>query len=185
LYNIKPEKAEVMSLGFTKRIKTSDFIFSVETYYKTMSGLTEYKEGGAPLNDYTVSWDSRITTGNGNAYGLELMLQKNTGKLQGWGSYTLAWANRTFGDLNSGKAFPYKYDRRHNFSLAATYGFAIAKKHKRTISMNFVYASGYAMTLLGNETTLNLPDNRTVIVKDFSDRNNFRTPASHRLVISY
>lgn len=183
--NIKPEKADVVSLGFTKRIKTSDLIFSAETYFKTMSGLTEYKEGGAPLNDYTVSWDSRITTGNGNAYGLELMLQKNTGKLQGWGSYTLAWANRTFDDLNLGKTFPYKYDRRHNFSLVATYDFAITKKHRRTFSMNFVYASGYAMTLPGNETTLNLPDNRTVTVKDFSNRNNFRTPASHRLDISY
>ena len=183
--NIRPEKAEVISLGITKRIKANDLIFSAETYYKTMSGLTEYKEGAAPLNDYTVSWDSRITTGNGNGYGLELMLQKNTGKLQGWGSYTLAWANRTFEDLNGGKTFPYKYDRRHNFSLVATYDFAITKKHKRTFSMNFMYASGYAMTLPGNETTLNLPDNRTITVKDFSERNNFRTPASHRLDVSY
>jgi hypothetical protein len=64
-----------------------------------------------------------VFTGNGRAYGLEIILKKNYGKLTGWASYTLGRSERTFDAINHGKTFPARFDRRHDLSIAASYAF--------------------------------------------------------------
>jgi hypothetical protein len=91
-----------------------------------MKNLIAYKDGSG-LFELT-DWQDRITQGEGKAYGLEFFLQKKTGKLSGWIGYTLAWNNRQFSDLNQGKAFPYRYDRRHDISIVAIY--ELSKKNQ-------------------------------------------------------
>ena len=45
-----------------------------------------------------------------------LFLQKKKGLTTGWIGYTLSWTNRKFENINFGEWYPYKYDRRHDFS---------------------------------------------------------------------
>ncbi|MDH3650312.1 MAG: hypothetical protein OEQ53_11550, partial [Saprospiraceae bacterium] len=68
----------------------------------------------------SLSVDSALVYGKGWSYGAEFFLRKNTGRLTGWASYTLSWTDQKFADLNFGRAFPFKYDRRHNFALVGS-----------------------------------------------------------------
>lgn len=153
---------------------------SVEGFYKTMSNLIEYKEGA---NFFSASndWQDKITSGNGYSYGAEVLLQKNLGKLSGWIGYTLSWSMRQFDALNFGKEYPYKYDRRHDISVAVTYKF----NNHIDAGLTWVYGTGNAVSLptekyytyAGNTT--NTYSNG--VVESYDGRNGYRTPAYHRM----
>ena len=57
--------------------------------------------------------------------------------------YTLSWTNRQFDQLNNGKWFPYKYDRRHDVKIAVVHN--INKRIQ--LSADWVYGTGVATTL--------------------------------------
>lgn len=119
--------------------------FSVEGYYKEMDGMIEYKEGtnfflGFEEND----WQNRVESGGtGTAYGAELLLQKKTGKTTGWIGYTLSWNNRQFENINGGKEYPYKYDRRHDLSIVVSHEF----NERISVAGTWVYGTGNAITI--------------------------------------
>lgn len=159
-----------------------------------MDGLIEYKEGSSFLNT-DADWQDKIEMGNGESYGIELFGQKKTGKLTGWVGYTLSWNNRTFENLNFGKQYPYKYDRRHDISVAGVY----ALNERIELSGAWVYGSGNSLNLpqasyLGQDyNRRNLPsttDSPGEVfyslnqVNTFGDRNSFRMVAYHRLDLS-
>lgn len=119
---VKPQDADQYALGIARNVFSNQFEFSVEGYYKRMRNVIEYKEGA----DYLTSsrgntWQSQVAAGEGESYGLELLLQKKSGRLTGWVGYTLAWANRVIPEVNYGKVFPYKYDRRHDLHIVGVY----------------------------------------------------------------
>ena len=60
---------------------------SVEGFYKQMDNLLEYREGYS-LSKPTDDWTQSVATGKGEAYGLELLLQKLSGNTTGWIGYT-------------------------------------------------------------------------------------------------
>ena len=94
-----------------------EYELSLEGYYKTMSNLITYKAGYSNLSS-TESWENSVETGGiGESYGVELFIQKKKGKNTGWIGYTLSWTNRKFDNINFGEWYPYKFDRRHDFSL--------------------------------------------------------------------
>ena len=116
-----PQESWQAALGFAKSIG-EDYEYSVETYYKDMKNVLSYREGAAYIDVVDLTpWEDKVTQGTGNAYGLEFFLQKKTGRLTGWASYTLSWNNRQFADINNGEAFPFRYDRRHELSLTGSY----------------------------------------------------------------
>ena len=113
--NLKPSEADQIILGVHKDL-TDDkmYRFTIESYYKKMRNLLEYKEDavfsfGLPLED-------QFTSGDGTSYGVELFLEKRFGDLTGWIGYTWAYTTRDFADLNQGKEFFPRYDRRHDVS---------------------------------------------------------------------
>ncbi len=140
--NIKPQRSNQVALGLAKNFN-SNYEISLETYYKTMNNLIDYKDGTTFLNVQT-DWRDKVTTGGkGVSYGAELLAQKKTGKVTGWIGYTLSWTNRQFDDLNHGKWYPYKYDRRHDISVALTH----AWNDRMDFSAVWVYGTGNAVTL--------------------------------------
>ena len=178
---VKPQESWQAAIGAAKTIG-SDYEISIEAYYKRMNNLIAYKDGSG-LFELT-DWQDRITQGKGEAYGLEFFLQKKTGKLSGWIGYTLAWNNRQFTDLNEGRAFPYRYDRRHDISIVAMY--EISKKIN--ISGTWVYGTGNAVTLpksrYGVVVTGENPDYSYLTnVEQYGDRNSYRMNPYHRLDI--
>ena len=174
--NIQPQLADQVAVGYFRNFgKNNDYEFSAETYYKIYQNQIDYIDGADLLLNENLEGD--LLTGDGRAYGLELYLKKNTGKLNGWISYTLARTERQVNGINNNEWYPTRFDRTHNL-----YAVAIYKLSKRVeISANFLYASG---------TPTTFPTNRfefegLVVPHNADDtRNNFRIPASHRLDLS-
>ena len=117
--HIKPQTSWQPAIGIAKTL-WKEYEFSVESYYKNMNNVISYKEGVSFLgleND----WQDKVTQGKGESYGAEIFLQKKRGKTTGWLGYTLSWTNRQFDDINGGKTYPFKYDRRHDLELVVTH----------------------------------------------------------------
>ena len=180
--SVKPMNSHQVALGCVYAWNKNIDI-SVEGFYKTMDNLIEYKEGASFFNS-TTSWEEKIEMGEGWSYGIELLLQKHSGKTTGWIGYTLSWANRKFQNISFGEVFPYKYDRRHDISVAIT--------HKLNDHIDFgltwVYGTGNAVTL-GFEKYLSMYDVMysmmyyPELIEHIEHRNNYRMPSYHRLDI--
>lgn len=196
---IPAQLSSQVSLGFYQSIFNNRFNVSIEAFRRTMKNVIEYQEGASFLNNSTVGWEDKVTVGNGEATGIEFLLQKNTGKWTGWLSYTLSKSTRTFGDLNQGLSFPYKYDSRHNIALTLNYEW----RKNKSFSCNFFYNSGIPLQISTAQYNAVSPA-RSVKTVGFlgpyvpdqyysyfnqlsllSDRNTFRAPAYHRLDVSY
>lgn len=190
--SIGPERSAITSVGFAYNYH-SDYEISLEGYYKEMEGLIEYKDGASYLNIES-DWQTKVESGNGESYGAELLIQKKTGRVSGWLGYTLSWTNRTFQNLNFGRTFPYKYDRRHDVELALAYKW----KDNKEFSCTWVYGTGNAVSLptslyYGAQNDFN-PRNPYLGRNDYPSwtateyydgRNNYRMRAYHRFDISY
>ncbi len=148
---------------------------SVEGYYKTMENVIEYKEGANFLNNAD-NWESKVAVGNGHSYGAELFLQKKKGRFTGLAGYTWSRTVRQFPELNNGKQFPYRYDRRHDIKLAGVY--KIAKDIE--CSAEWVYGTGNALTV----PLSYYKDATGNIVQVYGSRNGYRMPAYHRADVS-
>ncbi|MBI3233500.1 MAG: TonB-dependent receptor plug domain-containing protein, partial [Bacteroidetes bacterium] len=176
--NVAPGKSNQVSLGYYKSINKYKTTFSVETYYKWLNDVIDYKEGAVLfLND---NYESELVKGNAKAYGFEFLAQKDVGKLSGWIAYTLSWSKSTFPDLNGGKTFFSNNDRRHDISVVANYEF-----NKRfSMSAVYVYSSGRPFTprisqfLMPNPTLTNVD-----VLPIYTDRNTVRLHAARRLDI--
>jgi len=138
---LRPQKADQVALGFAHNYR-EDYELSFEGYYKTMKDVPDYKEGAGLLN-MNEAWEQQILQGAGNSYGMELFAQKKTGTFTGWVGYTLSWTDRCFDELNGGKRFPYKYDRRHDMSIAFMKRY---ERTKRKVASIVVYGSNVAST---------------------------------------
>lgn len=188
---VKPQTSEQFAIGVAKDFFEKDYSVTFEGYYKTMNDVIAYKEGASFIaldnlgSGKTTNWEDNITSGQGWAYGGELLFRKQTGKLTGWLGYTLSWSERQFDELNLGKKFFARYDRRHDISLVGIY-----KPHERiTYSATWVLSSGNNYTL-PNLQRINIPDGFPIIkpedselfTEDFiTERNNFRAETNHRL----
>lgn len=140
---IKPQESNQVALGYFHNFKDNMFETSVEAYYKTMHNQIEYKEGSQPSDNVFDNPDNAFTFGKGWAYGAEFFIKKSRGKFTGWIGYTLSWTWRQFNEINYGKQYLAKYDRRHDVSVVLTYD---ASK-QWNFGMVWVYGSGNRGTL--------------------------------------
>ncbi len=147
---IKPQQSWQVALGVAKTIN-EDYELSVEGYYKEMQNVISFKEGASFLFGLENDWQSKVTQGDGESYGLELFFQKKRGRTTGWIGYTLSWNYRQFDEINSGRKFPFRYDRRHDVSVVVNHDFS----EKIGISAAWVYGTGNAITL----NTITYPNN--------------------------
>ncbi len=171
--NIKPQIADQVSLGYEKYALNNLIKFSVEGYYKKLKNQVDYKNHADIVLNPEMEGELRF--GSAEAYGLEFLLQKETGKWQGMLSYTLAKISKNFPDINKGEAYPANYDRRHDLSVLISY-----ETEKRwRFSAIWVFLSGSPTTLpVGRYEFGN------VILPVYSERNAYRLPPYHRLDIS-
>ena len=115
--------------------------FSVEAYYTDLANLVTVDTEVPDDNEATHSEAVFKSGGTGWAKGLEVFLQRRTGALTGWIGYALGWTRRTFPELNDGRPFPPKHDRRHDLSFVASY-----KVGAWRLGASLAYASGQAFT---------------------------------------
>jgi hypothetical protein len=172
--NIPPQDAYQLTGGLAYA-PVADLEFSLEGYYKKMDRLLEYKEG-VNYADINTDWQETVTTAEGRSYGVEFLAQKKAGKFDGFLGYTLSWAFRKSPELNLGKEYFYRFDRRHDLSMAVNFN-----KSKRIVySGVWVFGTGQAVTL--PEVQYLNPDNQLIVA--FSERGAYRLPAYHRMDLS-
>ena len=173
---LKPTEGNQYTLGYFKNLGNNMFETSIETYYKDMKNLIEYKEGSIPDDNANGRQDDALTLGNGNSYGVELFIKKATGKTTGWIGYTHSYTNRIFPEINNGEMFSAKYDRRHDLSIVVNH--ELSKRW--TASAVFVYATGSALTIPTERFIIN-----GNIFTQYSGKNEFRMEPYHRADISF
>lgn len=173
-----PESSNQFSFGYSWQNPTHSLKITLESYYKTMNNLIDYRPG---INLYEVSgqkWEELIDgPGNGRSYGIEFSIHKNTERLSSWLAYALSKTERRIPGINNNNWYPFRYDRRHDLALTISYKL----NEKWRIGSNFEFQTGSAITLpiaaqLG-------PDNYPIFV--FAGRNNARMPNYHRLDLSF
>lgn len=173
--NVKPQLADQISLGYFKNLFNDKIESSIEVYYKKINNSIDFKDHAQlTLNPYL---EGEIRTGYGYSYGIELMLRKNTGNLNGWISYSYCRAFRKINDINNNKAYPAPFDKPHNFSIVLSYKIS----EKIDLSTNWVYSSAIPVTVpIGGYYYKN------TWIPYFSDRNSVRIPGTeyHRLDLS-
>ncbi|MGB5894951.1 MAG: TonB-dependent receptor [Ignavibacteriaceae bacterium] len=179
---VEPSKSTQFVIGLDSYWKEQEFMISIEGYYKDMSGLYEFVNNPQfdPIDE---NIEDQFTKGNGESYGVEIFLNKRKGELSGWIGYALSWTRRQFPELNNGKLFFPRYDRRHDLSLALSYKMF----SNLNLSATWSYATGQWYTLppgqfvfdpvgLGGESQTQL---------NYSGINSSQFPAYHKLDLNF
>jgi len=177
---IKPQKLDQYALGFFKDFETIPFSLETEVFYKDIANRIDYIDGANLIANDAI--ERSILNGQSRAYGLEVYLKKNSGRLTGWLSYTLSRSEqRTPGrtpneiGINNGDWYLNGYDKTHDISLTSSYELS----EKWQLNSNFVLQTGRPVNFPVGQfefQDLNIPV--------FEGRNFNRLPTFHRLDIS-
>jgi hypothetical protein len=151
-----PEKAQqYYAGGFWSNKK---FLLSSGVYYKRMNNLVSYVNA---INIFSIQYANRtdeIVSGTGKSYGLELHAEK---KGEDWNaalSYTLSKTDRLFDEINGGKSFPFKFDRRHILNLTGQIRTRKRKSKEQHFNISGAFSSGNNITLpIGMYKGIELP----------------------------
>jgi hypothetical protein len=176
---IKPQRGDQVSIGYYKNFKGNTIEFSAETYYKIMHNTVDYKNGAVLLLNHHLETD--VINARGKAYGVEFLVKKASGRLNGWVSYTYsrsflqtkgAFASET---INRGEYYPSSYDKPHAVNFISNYKLS----RRVNFSLNLIYSTGRPITL--PIAKYELEGTKRVF---YSDRNQYRIPDYFRSDIS-
>ncbi|OEK04789.1 TonB-dependent receptor [Roseivirga misakiensis] len=171
---LKPQTADQVAIGYFKNFGGNAYEFSVESFYKDIQNVTDFADNAQIFFNQDLSTEFR--QGTSEAYGLELMLQKNKGKLTGFVAYTLSRVTRNVEGVNLNRTFVANHDRRHNLNVIGTYDFS----DKWTFGGSFTYGTGRPITLPSGSYEFSDGQIADVI----TERNGFRLPNFHRVDLS-
>lgn len=170
--NVKPQVGLQYAVGYFRDLFERKYEASLEVYYKDMLNQIEYAEGASPQDGGNTNYDALLVFGKGWSYGAEFFLKRRLGKFTGWAGYTWSRTMRRFPDVNEGREFPSRWDRRHDLSLVTAYDLT----ERWSFGGTFVYSTGQATTLPVQRYWI---EGR--LVSQFSERNGFRMAPYHRL----
>lgn len=169
--NIKPQHSNHFSVGY--RYAPLKYAFSANAYYKKLSNQLDLIGHAQIISNPGIR--SQLRSGNSDAYGLELELNKTEGRFSGTLAYSYSRAFRQIADINFGNRFVANYDIPNELKLTTSF------ELNKQISFQsfFTYATGRPLTLpVGyyQHDGLNVPI--------FEGRNTSRFPDYSRLDVS-
>jgi len=178
-YHIRPQYLDQLSAGYYQSFPRSGMSTSVELYRKWGHHIVEYRDGA----NFTTSphVESETLQGKQKAYGVETMIRKNTGALNGWLSYTWSRSFMQVGEpgsseqINGGKSYPSNFDRPHNVSMVVNY----RRGRRMSLSANLVYMTGRPSTY-----PVSVYYEHDIPYIHYSDRNRYRFPDYFRIDLS-
>jgi hypothetical protein len=175
-YHLSPPSGNQYSAGFHHIRPRSGISASIELYYKHTDHVVEYRDGANFIaSPYT---ETAVLQGQQNAYGAEFMLQRTSGRLNGWINY--AWSRSIMqvqgepgaGSINRGEPYPSNYDRPHVLNVVGN-----ARLNRRlTFSSNMVYMTGRPVTFPASLYYIG-----DVVYIDYHSKNQFRVPDYFRI----
>lgn len=170
---IRPQSADMVSLGVHGALNDINVELYCETYYKVMHKVVDYRDNAnLYMNDNV---DLEVKEGRGRTVGLETMVKYENNILELQTSYTLSKSERQSNDINQGRWYFAAYDQRHNLSVNATF-----KVNRNDLSVGFKYHTGGRATL---PYTTFFYDGVTMSV--YTERNGYVLPDFHRLDMSW
>jgi hypothetical protein len=178
--NLQPQSGTQVALGFYKNFKNNTIETSVELYYKWFRHYLDYRSGAVLVMNHHIETD--VINTNGRAYGVEFLLKKATGKINGWLSYTYSRSLLRQDDplavekINKGNEYPSNFDQPHNFTFIGNYKI----NHRFSISLNATYSTGRPITLPIAEY-----DYAGSVRVLYSERNAYRIPDYFRTDLSF
>jgi hypothetical protein len=175
---IKPQKGDQVAAGFFKNI--GNYSIETEAFYKTVKNRLDYIDGADLIANDAV--EQILLEGEARAYGLEFLLRKNEGKLQGWIAYTLSRSEqRTPGrtalepGINNGEWYSAAWDKTHDLTVTANYEL----NRKWDLGANFTLQTGQPITYPNGQYEFD-----GLFIPTFESRNSSRLPIVHRLDFS-
>ena len=137
----KPQRSQSADLSYELGIFNGGAVFSAGVYCKALYNQMEYK--GDVLDLFLTEYElaDKFLKGRGLNYGVNVMLQKQSGKLTGWVNYSLGRAIRGFDNPEYSGIYPANHERIHNLNLVSVY-----QMDRWNFSGTFVYASGLPFT---------------------------------------
>ncbi|MEH6747083.1 MAG: TonB-dependent receptor [Maribacter arcticus] len=184
----KPQLLDQYAFGYFKNIKDGDYSVESEVFYKNVQNRIDYIDGANLIANNAI--EQVILNGEARAYGLEFLLRKNEGKLQGWLAYTLSKSEQrtpgraTFSDngrsniesgINFGNWYNTPYDKTHDISMFLSYDL----NDKWNFSSNFTYQTGQPTNYPIGQFEF-----QGLTVPYYGLRNTQRLPAYNRLDLS-
>jgi hypothetical protein len=177
---IKPQLADQIAVGYFRNFDNDMYSLEIESFYKKVKNRLDYIDGADLIaND---ALEQVILNGELRAYGLEVMLRKNSGKLNGWIAYTLSNSEqRTPGrtpdelGINNGDWYKSGYHKLHNLAITANYAWT----HKWTLSGNFIFQSGQPVTYPNGQYMY-----QGITIPSYDSRNKNSLPLYHHLDLS-
>ncbi len=116
---VKPVQSHQFALGYYKNFLNNGLESSIEFYYKSLKNLPEYKNNASvEMNEHI---ETELLNTVGKNYGVELLLKKTYGSLEGWISYTYSRAfkktNSIYSEeiINKNNWYSSSLDQPHNF----------------------------------------------------------------------
>nr|WP_314864966.1 TonB-dependent receptor [uncultured Flavobacterium sp.] len=177
---IKPQIADQVALGYFKNFTNESYSLEVETYYKKVQNRIDYIDGADLIANNAL--EQVILNGQMRSYGLEVMLKKSEGLLNGWVSYTLSKSQqqtpgRTTVEpgINNGQWYNSTYDKTHNLAITSSY----LLNEKWSFGVNFTLQSGQPITYPNGQYQY-----LGITVPSYGLRNENRLPTYHHLDIS-
>jgi hypothetical protein len=171
--NIKPEIGDQFTLGYFRSLgKESQYEISVEGYLRKTQNQIDYIDGADLLLNKYLEGD--LLSGRGRAYGVEFYVQRKTGRLNGWISYTLGKTELQVNGINNNSWYPTRFDQRHNIKVVAFYNLT----ERLSASANFVLTTGTPTTF---PTSRYVVEGVLIPYNANGSRNNVRLPAYDRL----
>lgn len=178
-YNIAPQFLDQLSAGYYTDFPELGLSTSVELYSKWGHQIVEYRDGASFTESPYV--ESTTLQGEQTAYGVETMIRRDAGGVNGWLSYTYSRSymqvdlEDTGEQINGGKPYPSNFDRPHNLSLVLNY-----KRGRRvSLSGNLVYMTGRPSTY-----PVSVYYEYGVPYIHYSERNKYRIPDYFRIDVS-
>jgi hypothetical protein len=170
---IKPMTGNQVALGFFKNFFNNELETSFEGFYKHMQDVIDYKDNAELLLNDKI--EQEVLRGKGYAYGLEFLVKRNAGRINGWVSYTISRTRRKIPGINDGNEYPATYDRTHNVNVVLS----VEASKRVDVGATWTYNTGLAVTF---------PSGKFVyggnIYPVFTERNGYRMPAYHRMDLS-
>ncbi|GAW90422.1 collagen-binding protein [Flavobacterium psychrophilum] len=177
---IKPQIADQVAIGYFNNFSDDKYSVEIESFYKKIQNRIDYIDGADLIANEAI--EQVILNGRMRSYGLEFMIRKNTGKLNGWIAYTISKSQqqtpgRTLNEvgINNGDWYRSAYDKLHNLAVTSTYNL----NKKWTFGANFTLQTGQPVTYPNGQYVY-----QGITIPSYELRNKNSLPTYHHLDIS-